>query len=494
MSGAEIQVRQQFGLGQVLRSVPGVTVQQSGGPGSVTSLFIRGSESDQTLVLVDGVRANAFGGGIDLSQIPSADVERIEIVRGPQSALYGADAIGGVVQLVTRQGGIPRADASFEFGSREMRRGTASTNGSIDAIRWHLGGDYFEDEGYTGLASNGETVSNDDAAIGQAAATLGWAHAPSGGDLQGSMRYVDTERGTPGPFGSDPADRFFGVDRTSRNLTTRTSGALRWIQPWFGPSSRVRQRVEFDAADYELTYLTPSSPPPFDRSEGETVRQHLRVQTDLAASAAVGVTAGLEWLGEEGSSTYIVSGDPSQPMDVDRSVLGIFGEARWSPLARFSVSAGVRGERIHRGALPGDPLAFTPRPDFPAETIDSLNPKIAANWGLAGDPGSNASTRLHGAFGTGIRPPDAFEMAFTDNPGLKPERSRSADIGLEQTLAGGRGHSSTRPPSSTASTTSSSRSAVLLRGAAAGGPTTSRMREPAASSSRADGGRCARST
>jgi outer membrane cobalamin receptor len=438
VSGQEVAVRQQFAMSQVLRSVPGVTVQQSGGPGTVTSLFVRGSESDQTLVLVDGVRANAFGGGIDLSQLPLADVDRIEVVRGPQSAIYGADAIGGVVQLFTRQGGTPRGQVSLEGGSREMVRATASTTGGVGPYRWHLGGDYFEDQGYTGLASNGETVSNDDAAIGQGAASLGWRHEPSGGDLQGTLRYVDTERGTPGPFGSDPAGRFFGVDRTSRNLSTRATGAVRWVQPWFGPTSRVRQRVELDAADYDLTYLTPSSPPPFDRSEGETVRQHLRVQTDVAASATVGFTGGLEWLGEEGGSSFIVSGDPSVPMEIERSVLGVFGEARWSPLDRISVSAGLRGERIHRGPLPGDPLAFTPRPDFPAETIASVNPKISASWGLAGDPGAGASTRLHGAAGTGIRPPDAFEMAFTDNSGLKPERSRSADLGVEQTLADGR--------------------------------------------------------
>jgi outer membrane cobalamin receptor len=438
VSGAEIATRQQFAMSQVLRSVPGVTVQQSGGPGSVTSMFVRGSESDQTLVLVDGVRANAFGGGIDLSQVPLADVERIEVVRGPQSAIYGADAIGGVVQLFTKQGGAPRGQASFEFGSREMRRATASTTGAASAFRWHLGGDYFEEEGYTGLANNGEIVSNDDARIGQAALILGWRQPSSGADVQGTVRYVDTERGTPGPFGSDPAGRFFGVDRTSRNLTTRTSGGARWIQPWFGPNSRVRQRVEFDATDFDLTYLTPSSPQPFDRSEGETVRQHLRVQTDVAASTAVGFTGGLEWLGEQGGSTYIVSGDASVPTDVDRSVLGVFGEARWSPLDQFSLSAGVRGERIHRDALAGDPLAFTPRPDFPAESIVSVNPKVAATWRLAGSAASRATTRLHGAVGTGIRPPDAFEIAFTDNSGLKPERSRSADIGVEQTLADGR--------------------------------------------------------
>ena len=76
--------------------MPGLTVQQNGGPGTVTSLFTRGGESDFTLVLVDGIRANAFGGGLDLSQVPLQDVDRIEVVRGPQSALYGSDAIGGV--------------------------------------------------------------------------------------------------------------------------------------------------------------------------------------------------------------------------------------------------------------------------------------------------------------------------------------------------------------------------------------------------------------
>ncbi len=438
VSGTDIATRQQFAMSQVLRSVPGLTVQQSGGPGTVSSLFVRGSESDQTLVLIDGIRANAFGGGIDLSQLPLADVDRIEVVRGPQSAIYGADAIGGVVQLFTRQGGTPTILGEFETGSREMLRTRASTIGSSGAFRWNLGGDYYEDAGYTGLASNGETVSNDDAQIEQVATVLGWRHGASGADLQGTVRYVDTERGTPGPFGSDPADRFFGVDRTSRNLTTRVSGGVRWLQPWFGPSSRVRQRVEFDAADYDLTYLTPSSPPPFDRSEGETKRQHVRVQTDVAASAAIGVTGGVEWLGEQGGSTYIVSGTGGLPTDVERSVLGLFGEARWNPVDRFSVSAGVRGERIHRGAFPGDPLAFTPRPDFPAETITSVNPKVAATYRVAGDSSTGTTTRLHGAIGTGIRPPDAFEMAFTDNSGLKPERSRSADIGVEQVLADGR--------------------------------------------------------
>ena len=84
-----------------------MTVARSGGRGALTSVFPRGGESDYTLVLVDGVRANAFGGGFDFSLLPFGDVAQVEVVRGPQSALFGSDAIGGIVQVTTRQGGPP---------------------------------------------------------------------------------------------------------------------------------------------------------------------------------------------------------------------------------------------------------------------------------------------------------------------------------------------------------------------------------------------------
>jgi len=431
IDGDELQARQQFATSQALRSVPGLVVQQNGGPGAVASLFTRGGESDYTLVLVDGIRANTFGGGMDLSQLPLADVDRIEVVRGPQSALYGADAIGGVVQIITHSGGAPSVQGLVEGGSRAMRRAAASTTGELGGFRWQAGGDYFEEEGFTGLAANGEAVTNDDARTTQGAVTLGWREGVSGADLQGTLRYTETDRGTPGPYGSDPAGRFFGVDRTARNLSDRLSGGVRWIQPWSGATSRVRQRTEVDLADYDLVFESGFP------SEGESRRTHVRTQTDMAATASVGLTGGVEWLGEQGGSTYITAGSAGE-VPVTRSVLGLFAEARWQAAARLSVTAGVRGERIHRDAFPGDPFAFTPRPDFPSETLTSVNPKLAANWVVAGDPASSRTwTRVHGAVGTGIRPPDAFEIAFTDNSGLKPERSRSADIGVAQVLAGG---------------------------------------------------------
>jgi vitamin B12 transporter len=424
--GGEIEAKQQFTLASALRSVPGLTLQQNGGPGTVTSLFTRGGESDFTLVLVDGVRLNSFGGGLDLSQMPLDDIERIEVVRGPQSALYGSDAIGGVIQVITRSGGPPSARAQVETGSRETRRVAGATTGEVNGLRWQLGAQYFEDAGFTGTAANGQTVSNDDGNQTEATASAGWRHVSSGADVQGSLRYLDTDRGSPGPYGSDPAHRYSGVNTVSRTATTRTSGSARWMQPWFGAASRIRQRVEFDAADYDLHFSSQFGP-----SDGNTTRKHARVQTDVSANAALGFSGGFEWLGERGGSTFIVSGPSSLETPIARGVLGVFGEARWSASARATITAGVRGERITRDALPADPLAFQPRPEFAASTVNSVNPKLAASFAMTD------RTRLHGAFGTGIRPPDAFEIAFTDNSGLKPERSRSGELGASQTLAGG---------------------------------------------------------
>jgi outer membrane cobalamin receptor len=433
ITGDALEARQVFALGAALRSVPGLTVAQSGGPGTLTSLFPRGGESDFTLVLVDGVRANAFGGGLDLSQVPLDNVERIEVVRGPQSALYGSDAIGGVVQIITRQSGGPLASARVEAGSRDARRATGSALGDTKAWRWQVGSDYYQDEGYTGLApANGEPVTNDDAREGQVTAGVGWRHE-RGTDVQSTARYVETERGAPGPFGSDPAGRFGGVDRVARGVTYRRAFGVRAVHPWFGPDSRVRQRLELDRADYDLGFTSA-----FGRSDSETARIHARVQTDAAVSDAVGVSGGLEWLDEEASSTFITAG-PS-PVPVKRGIVGLFGEGRWTGHPRATVTAGLRVERIRRDALAGNPSAFSPRPDFPADTIVSVNPKLAASWLVSPgfpDEGAGAWTRLRGAAGTGIRPPDAFEIAFTDNPGLKPERSRSFEVGLTQALAAG---------------------------------------------------------
>jgi outer membrane receptor protein involved in Fe transport len=120
-------------------------------------------------------------------------------------------------------------------------------------------------------------------------------------------------------------------------------------------------------------------------------------------------------------------------------VSGVFGEARLPLRNDLFSSIGVRIERISRAPLEGNPDPFSARPPFARDVVTSVNPRVALSWTLReAGPGSEGWTRLRMNAGTGIRPPDAFEIAFTDNPGLKPERSRSVDAGIEHALFGGR--------------------------------------------------------
>ena len=426
---AELLARQTTTLGEALRLVPGFAIARTGGPGTVTSAFPRGGESDFTLVLVDGVRANAFGGGLDLSQVPIADAERIEVVRGPQSALYGADAIGGVVQIITAKGGPLAVFASGELGGREARTGRASLHGGAGPWYGAASSAYDREAGFTGNAANGTPVTNDDGTVAQLAGSLGWRHG--GTDLIGSLQFVETERGSPGPFGSNPVGNFGGVDRIARGLTRRRTAALRLVQPFSGSASRVRLRADADTADFDLEFRSRST------SRGETQRAHGRVQFDAALASGLAASAGADWLAESGRSTFITAGPALVP--VERSVAAGFVEARWQPTGRVSVSAGTRGERIRRTALAASPSAFSARPAFPDDTVTSINPKVTAAWTVVPDGAAHgSSTRLRAAAGTGIRPPDAFEIAFTNNPGLKPERSRSVEAGVTQTLGRGK--------------------------------------------------------
>ena len=121
-------------------------------------------------------------------------------------------------------------------------------------------------------------------------------------------------------------------------------------------------------------------------------------------------------------------------MPIERRTLGAFGEVRQDIGARASLTAGLRVDAIRRNALEGDPNPFGPRPDFADESVTSVNPRFAGKVVAWQDGRGVARTTLRASAGTGIRPPDAFEIAFTDNPDLKPERSRSMDVGVSHVV------------------------------------------------------------
>ena len=149
-------------------------------------------------------------------------------------------------------------------------------------------------------------------------------------------------------------------------------------------------------------------------------------------TSTTGLTAGVEGFGERARSTYI-TGEEFQEVPIERQTFGVFSEVRQDLGARATFSVGLRADSIRRDALEGNPDPSGR--DRPSPTVGDLGEPASgrALHRVAGQRGA-ARTTVRASYGTGIRPPDAFELAFTDNPDLQPERSRSADIGVSHVL------------------------------------------------------------
>ena len=282
-------------------------------------------------------------------------------------------------------------------------------------------------DGFTGIApGTGETVSNDDYRRTDGMGSLGYL--TDRWQFTGLIRGGQNERGVPGPYGSDPNDTYAAVDTVSRNdndtLAAGASAAWR-----FAPAFQARGA--FTYANRDSTYLsifTPDTP----TASGNRMWA-ARGQID-AAWLGLSWTAGTEWTGERAESAYI-TGLQDQEIPVERTQLGVFGEGRFER-GRLSIQGGARFEQVVRAALEANQSVFSPRPAFPEDTVSVVNPRVAISWRALGD--DHWWTRVHGGFGTGMRAPGAFEIAFTDNPGLKPEKTRSLDAGVETGWLDGR--------------------------------------------------------
>ena len=223
ITGAELRERGFRFVLDWLHEMPGVNVVQTGSFGGQTSLFTRGGESDYTKVLIDGIPANQPGGAVDLAHLGTELVERIEIVRGPSSVLYGSDAVSGVIQIVTRKGaGRPRIDVAARFGTFGSADLQAEAAGGAGIARWSAGLSRF--------SSNGIYPYNNQYRNQTASARL--ALVPDAKtDLALSARWGDAESHFPTDFSGALADtNQFGTQRgltlsldAGRRISSRVS-------------------------------------------------------------------------------------------------------------------------------------------------------------------------------------------------------------------------------------------------------------------------------
>jgi outer membrane receptor protein involved in Fe transport len=407
----------------VLRGVPGVEVNQTGRRGGVTGVFIRGGNSNYNLVMLDGIEVNQFGGNFDFASLPADGVDRVEVIRGPQSALYGSNAVTGVINIVSRKGqGPPRFTVQAEGGSFTTRRFATGGSGLTGGLSWAYD---------LSRLDSGGVVPNDQYRNQSVFLNLGYSRNPC---RRVNFHFFGNanDAGAPGPYGSDP-DHLYDAPVFPGGPTNRQLGLLtRDKQNLFGYqgsyaeqfSSRFRQVVSGGVVTNNYYFISP-----FGDSFSHNLRRVLNTRSEITVSRQDFLVVGFEYNREQIKNTYIADAS-NAPFLLPRSSHAYFAENRWSPSRRLVVITGLRLDDIRTRALP--PGDYGLRRLLPASSVAKANPRIAATYLAREGAGRLGATRLHGSFGTGIRAPSGFELAFTDNPRLKPEKSLSFDSGVEQ--------------------------------------------------------------
>lgn len=426
-------------VSESLRLVPGLSVAQTGGRGGLTSIFTRGGESDYNKVLIDGVPVNRAGGGFDFGFLTTENVERIEVVRGPQSALFGSDAMTGTIQLITRRGSTstPEFEFSGEGGSFASHRETARLSG---LARWF---DYSTSFGY--YKTDGR-FTNSDYLNRSASANLGFQLAPSA-DLRITSRWNNSTLGVPGPTAILFAD---DQRQKHRDLALAATLNLKTTSRFHQTARFIYSELDTNSFDLFAQDLTQPDTPPlppgsFVDSVLTFIDHEKRSGVHYQAIAAINnsnlLTAGADFEHEVAvfTSADAFSGSRVTP---DRNNFGFYVQDQLALRERLFVTAGVRVEH-NTGSVPDDLRSVLELLGSSVPTGDigfgwNANPKVAVSF-LAHRHSDQAAgaTRLKASFGTGIKEPtldEAFGPSIfaLGNPGLNPERNISFDAGIAQ--------------------------------------------------------------
>jgi outer membrane cobalamin receptor len=417
---AEIERRQEPPLADLLRGAPGTHVVRVGAPGSVTSLFVRAGESNYTKVLLDGIPLNEPGGAFNLSNVTTENLERVEFVRGANSALYGSDAMTGVIQLLTRRGARARPDVRLgvEGGSFSTARGSAGV--SARAGRF----DYSAD--VAGFSTDNEVANNrfrNTTLSGAGGAELG-----HGATLRVIGRAERGRTGIPGQsaFGRPDLDAFFRRHDAVWGASFDQNAGVFHQRATYGLASSHQASTNLHL-DPPYTPAFGGRTAPFEFSDfaydsrTDLRRHHASYQVDGTASpAGAGThvdTALVDWDGERATLRDALAGT-SVPASRNNVGVTLQHQALWP---RVFVTAGVRVER---------------NASFGNATV----PRLAVAWYVRKGTDAIGATRISANAGRGIKEPTVLQSFspnpyFLGNPDLLPERARALDAGIEQRFA-----------------------------------------------------------
>ena len=423
VTGAELKARQIRNGGEALRSLPGVALNRTGGFAGVTEARIRGADGNHTLVLIDGIEANSgTDGRFDFSDLLVEDIERIEVIRGPQSALYGSSAVGGVINVITKGGRGPltiagRAETG-SFGTKDVAaRVSGGTDRAWGAITVHR----QETNGFN-IAPDAALGEEDGGRLTSFSAKAG-IRPFDGVEINLNARNTSKrlERDDQTGFGADSNRGGFIVasDSLSRqDGNVLLLGAnLRWdmlggaLTHVFKATRNITERNDLQIAEFGFGVI----PTPFNNTsevDKLSYQATYRFQTPLLFVARHSITG----LVEKERETFLPSFDNAER---ERGRLAFAGEWRGELFGRLDLSAGARRDD---------------NDSFP----DATTWRTSASLRLP-----EIGLRPHASAGTAVKLPSQFEQfgtaaSFVANPALRAEESFGWDAGVEFTLVKGR--------------------------------------------------------
>jgi vitamin B12 transporter len=411
VSADDIAARQLQTLPDLLKQVPGLNLVQTGGPGGQTSVFMRGTNSNHTKVLVDGIDVSDpsnSGGAFDFGQFLTQDIQKVEILRGPQSGLYGSDAIGGVINIITKSGSGPaQFNAGVEAGSFDTFNQTGGVSGSLDQFHYAANVQHFH-SGETpvtplDLLAPGEKRIDDYYDNFTASTKLGF-DVTENFDLGLVARYTDTHLRLTGEnednFPADFPDSAQSVNNTLQTYARATAHLL-----------------TFDGALEQTLGLAYSNIKSSDFAP------------ELARSDAFGERVKFDWQGiiKLAASEKLVLGAEHQRDEIT---------------APISASTSIDSGYAELQSSFGDRLFDTISVRY--DDNDRFGGKVTYRFAPAYLI-TETGTKLKASVGTGFKAPTLNQLFqsfpafdFFANPSLKPESSVGWDLGFEQALAGER--------------------------------------------------------
>lgn len=407
ITAEDIARKQANDLPTILRDVPGLFIEQAS-PGNLATLFMRGANANHTKFLVDGIDISdpsQPSGTFDLSQIPTSDIERIEVLRGPQSGLYGSDAIGGVVNIITKQGTGPlRADSSIEGGSFGTFNQTASVSGSQGRANYAFNFAHLHYSDMPDVPSN--LLASGEAAIGDAFGERAYS-TKLGADLTDDLNVGVVARYYDSLLRNTADDDFspFTTPDATQSLQNERAGAVRGSATLKSFGGALDDEFGIAYTRYHRVNITPSSS--ISTSDGD------RTKADWHGTLHLGQDR-TAVLGVEDEEDRLIEGQP-----INATVNTAAGFAEYHTPIVENLYGNVTG-RIDSNNRFGH--AFTYR-FAPAYLVAATN------------------TQLKASYGTGFKAPSLEQLFvsfpafnFFANPNLKPEKSSGYDAGFEQPL------------------------------------------------------------